>query len=304
MSWKSDPRTGHACAASWLRVRIPHTAILLVLACAPTVSCVNLDDFFSVRVGETPESVAAKAKGEATQREAADGAGDKTIEAERRDVGIPAQNSAAAISTSEIGVKSKARGPFAEVRQQLARLMRTGSAHVLRDDSLSKGISEVPEGYFVQIGSHQLLSAAEGQLSGAKVTFSSTISDFDLRVRPANLPAQGRFFRVQIGPLSSQGAALDLCRSLQAKKQECFILAEASPKIRSPGQIAMVGEWASIAPGEYRSKAPTAAETGVAFAARGNLEMADAASSSLAPGVRGLPQLAEARNGAGSIFLK
>jgi hypothetical protein len=156
--------------------------------------------------------------------------------------------SATTRSAEVIGVGFK-RPELAEIRRQLARLLRTGAIGEISDGDMTE--SSAAAGIFVQIGSHQLRTAADAQLDAARLTLASVISGFDVRVRSAMLPSQGRFFRVQIGPVASQGAALDLCRSLQKQRQSCFRVAEKSASPGKPaGHAALEGEWASIGPSE------------------------------------------------------
>ena len=186
-----------------------------------------------------------------------------------------------------MGVGFKRGSPLVEVRQQLAQMLRTGIIDEIPDGHMDAAKS----GIFVQIGSHQLRTAADAHLDAARLTLASVISGFDLRVRSAILPAQGRFFRLQIGPFSSQGAALDLCRALRKRDQSCFTVAAKPAAPEKPaGQIALRGEWASIGPGEmlagpYRDqqaeKRPPSATTS---------QIADAAPVYTAPTLPGLPE--------------
>ncbi len=149
------------------------------------------------------------------------------------------------------GVGSKPMRPLADVRKQLARLLKSGSMERVSDEHINEGSSTRGERYFVQIGSHQLRSAAESHWGGARIGLSAFIGSFDLRIHPADLPGQGMFFRVQIGPIRSEGAALDLCRALKTQQQTCFTLAEkdAAPA-ETAANVPLNGGWASIGPSD------------------------------------------------------
>ena len=76
---------------------------------------------------------------------------------------------------------------------------------------------------------------------------SDIIGDFEFRIQPAVLRGGSQFFRLQIGPLPSQGAALDVCRSLLAQRQSCFTLAEGGiARDRQAERTKLGAEWASI----------------------------------------------------------
>jgi hypothetical protein len=189
----------------------------------------------------------------------------------------------------EIGVGSKRSVPLTEVRQQLARLLRRGAIDEVPDELMAEG-APANTRFFVQIGSHQLQSAANSQLGRATMSLSSVIANFDLQVRPGEISGQGRFFRVQIGPISNQGAALDLCRTLQAQKHSCFMLAEKLPEASKPKpDLALKGEWASIALGEGANRNYAGRPTKDEPAPSSAQQLADVAPAYTAPGLPGLP---------------
>ena len=192
-------------------------------------------------------------------------------------------------NTEASGVGFKRGRSLAEIKRHLAQLLRTGAIVEVFDSKMTDSTSTGE--LFVQIGSHQLRSAAEGQLGATKMTLASTISGFGLRVRSADLPSQGRFFRVQIGPISSQGAALDLCRALQTQRQSCFTVAEKAPApVKPSGDIALRGEWASIGPSEVSAGLHRAERPETERASATTSQVADAVPVYTLPGMPGLPE--------------
>jgi hypothetical protein len=192
-------------------------------------------------------------------------------------------------TSSPEGVGSKPLRPLTEIRKQLARLLKNGSMAIVPDERIDEGASARQDRYYVQIGSHQLQSAAESHWSGARFALSTIISSFDLRIRPTDLPNQGMFFRVQIGPIQSQGAALDLCRALKARQQACFTLAEKKSASETVADAKMNGGWASIEPsdgGKIRDTAALDIEQRTSIDAR---QVADAAPIYTVPRLPALP---------------
>jgi hypothetical protein len=192
-------------------------------------------------------------------------------------------------NTGVIGVGFKRGQSLAEIRRQLAQLLKSGAIGEVSDGDMTDETSA--NRLFVQIGSHQLQSAAESQMGAAKLTLATIVSGFNFRVRAADLPSQGRFFRVQIGPISSQGAALDLCRALQSQKQSCFTVAENTPAPMKPsGDIALRGEWASIGPNEVSAGLHRAERPDRERASATTSQVADAAPVYTLPGMPGLTE--------------
>jgi hypothetical protein len=162
------------------------------------------------------------------------------------------------------------RGPeetLQAVRKRLAALKILGAVEEVKDGALDGPATEAGGAYFVQIGSHQLVTTAEDQLNAAAVRYAPLISAYGARVKPVQLLPQGLFYRVQIGPLSSRDA-FDLCRSLKARKQACFTLAEKPAEhMKRASAVRLVDQWASIVPdrgasGASRKPAAIAAEAG------------------------------------------
>lgn len=194
-------------------------------------------------------------------------------------------------ASQPIGVGFKPARPLAEIRKQLARLLQNGAMAVMPDERISDGVSSPDEQYFVQIGSYQMRSAAERHWGGATNALSTFITGFDLRIRPAHISGQGNFFRVQIGPLASQGAALDLCRALKAQQQACFTVAEKDPPpADTVAHVPLSGGWASIAPGANSQLRHAGLRDRPRVLHSAAPQVADAAPLYTAPGMPGLPE--------------
>jgi hypothetical protein len=154
---------------------------------------------------------------------------------------------------AEVGPRSEAQQAevdalLREAKRLIANLAQRAGLTELRDHSLASSTTGLGDTrYFVQIGSHQALSGAEGQLEMTRLRLGPALENFEMRVRPIQLSDQQRFFRVQIGPLPTQAAAAGLCRSLKAHNQGCFALADKPQGHASSQQRAEVpGGWASI----------------------------------------------------------
>jgi hypothetical protein len=149
-----------------------------------------------------------------------------------------------------------------EAKFALANLQRRGAVSEIGDEALGADRPSATELYFVQIGSHQVMRAAESQLDLFRAGFPALLSGFETRVSPVSISTQGVFFRVQIGPIQSQGAALDLCRALKAQNQACFMLADAAvPANQHRPRPTFEGGWASIAPNPDPGEGRRVAET-------------------------------------------
>jgi hypothetical protein len=235
--------------------RVRADAAIVLVAAALVASCVP-HSIFGFELRPDPQRSATHVVGEAIAA-GMSGFAHRAAVISASDRAPPAQAASSLPQGAEaVGVGFKRGSPLAEVRQQLAQLLRSGTIDAVSDGNMEDATS----GIFVQIGSHQLRSAAEAHLGAAKLSLGSVVAGFDFRLRPAMLPAQGQFFRVQIGPIASQGAALDLCRALQARQQACFLVAEQAVAPAKPsGQIAFRGDWASIGRDERAERRPASA---------------------------------------------
>ena len=287
---KSLP-SGKAIARRRWALRLCRGPVPLALAACLLDSCSIPDSLF--RFAGAPPLF-----DEAASARPAEGAAAKGPETAAQDAGSHAAASekeaapeAAAPAAQPIGVAFKPAPPFAAVRNQLARLLRNGSMAAVPDERITDGVVPEDARYFVQIGAHQMRSAAEQHFGAAADRLSPFITGLDLRIRPAHIFGQGNFFRVQIGPLVSQGAALDLCRALKARQQACITVAE---KEESPaGKAARApldGGWASIAPAVQAQSARAELREGPPMQGPAARQVADAAPLYTSPGMPGLPE--------------
>ena len=286
---KDAASVGSNLDVRWL-AQIHRDAAILVCAACLVASCASPHAFFWLGNRPDAQGSALHDVGQTPDKGPTD-AIDPAVDPAKSDSSPRSAESAspAPQSTDVIGVGFKRGRSLAEIRQQLAALLRTGAIDEVSDGQMTD--STATGEIFVQIGSHQLRSAAEGQLGATKMTLASTISGFGFRVRSADLPSQGRFFRVQIGPISSQGAALDLCRALQSQRQSCFTVAEKPPAPAKPsGNIALKGEWASIGPSEVSAGLHRAERPEKERASATTSQVADAVPVYTLPGMPGLSE--------------
>jgi hypothetical protein len=272
-------------------VSIARGATPLVLAACVVTSCAFPESFF--RSGGAPviqDAAAPVQHSNSPSWQAPD------LAAARPGSGEPDRVASVAVKAGESsqmsspeGVGSKPLRPLTEIRKQLARLLKNGSMAMVPDEHIDEGASARQDRYYVQIGSHQVRSAAESHWGGAKIALSAFISSFDLRIRPALLPGQGMFFRVQIGPIQSQGAALDLCRALKMRQQTCFMLAETNAASETAADAPLNGGWASIGPSDGGKIRYTAARDIARSASMDARQVADAAPIYTVPSLPALP---------------
>jgi len=245
--------------------RRPLLSLGLIAALGPVGSCANLEQSVVLLTGGFAE-ISAGIKGGAivTLRE------DRGVatQSDRATLGAESPPSAPLASSSSKtnaaagDADSVSDDTLREAKFALANLQRRGAVSEVGDEALGADRPSAAELYFVQIGSHQVMRAAESQLNLVRAGFPALISGFETRVAPVSMPTLGVFFRVQIGPIQSQGAALDLCRALKAQNQACFMLADAAmPAKQHRPHATFEGGWASIAPnpdpGEERRVAET-----------------------------------------------
>jgi cell division septation protein DedD len=80
-----------------------------------------------------------------------------------------------------------------------------------------------PQGrYGVQIGAPRSVEEARAFIDSMRAKYPNELGQQWATILPVSLP-KGVFYRVMIGPLASEQQASQLCSSLRAQGNECFI---------------------------------------------------------------------------------
>jgi cell division septation protein DedD len=80
-----------------------------------------------------------------------------------------------------------------------------------------------PQGRFgVQIAAPRSVEEARAFIDSMRAKYPNELGQQWATILPVSLP-KGMFYRVMIGPLASEQQALQLCSSLRAQGNECFI---------------------------------------------------------------------------------
>lgn len=169
-------------------------------------------------------------------------------------------------------------------KDHLANLVRRGLITSLFEEEAGSRASETAEGYFVQIGSYEMQTAADAQLDLARRRFGGLLASFDIRVSTTTLDRKGPVFRVQIGPLKTQTSAIDLCAALKRINQDCFTLAAPTARLAEQPRNQLEGGWASIDIGEQPSRTSPASPRPMPLTS----QVADASPLFTAPGLPGV----------------
>jgi len=296
MFGKRGTLSGWLSAARRMHERTNLNAVMLGIICAfgPVASCASFKEDIDRLVGQTVlESIHGNSEASNdTVTSPSDAAAPVTPSAKAEDHADGISRELNSIAAKTIGPSVDLQEAIFEVKQHLARLVRRGVITELYVDPLRANLTDTIDQFFVQIGSYQVLSAAEDQLNAAKSKFTTLLFGYEMRVRAADLVPRGRFYRVHIGPFESHGAAHGFCRRLQDKNQECITVAQPPPDTTHPPRRAgLEVEWASMPPVVARAGTPAGLE---AMAPASNAavvsQIADAMALFTAPGLAGVPE--------------
>ncbi len=79
-------------------------------------------------------------------------------------------------------------------------------------------------GYLVQLASLRSMDAAQAAWSLLKKRHGDVLSGMEPVLQPIDLGTKGNFVRVHVGPFANQSEAGEVCRALQAQKQDCVVV--------------------------------------------------------------------------------
>ncbi len=127
-------------------------------------------------------------------------------------VAQPAQQNAAPVNLLEA-----ARTPAA--RQVAPTPVSTGSTG---SDSTNSG-STGSGSHLVQLSSQRTEEQARAAFNGLKVRYPSLLGNYDPNIQRADLGDRGVYYRVRVGPMSDQTAAVQFCEQLKSSGGSCFV---------------------------------------------------------------------------------
>lgn len=77
--------------------------------------------------------------------------------------------------------------------------------------------------YVVQVASIPQNALAQSKLDDVAQKHAPILTDLQLEIQTADLGAKGTYYRVRVGPFASRPEAVDLCETLKARGQDCFV---------------------------------------------------------------------------------
>jgi cell division septation protein DedD len=85
------------------------------------------------------------------------------------------------------------------------------------------GSTNAASGYLVQLSAQRSEDQALAAFNGMKAQFPSLLGDYQPSIQRADLGSRGIYYRVRVGPMSSQGAANEFCEQLKSSGGNCFV---------------------------------------------------------------------------------
>jgi cell division protein FtsN len=79
------------------------------------------------------------------------------------------------------------------------------------------------EGYFVQVSSQRSRDQAEGTFADLQSRYASVLGGLQATVQEADVPGQGLYYRVRVGPWATRDEAVGVCEALQNAGGSCFV---------------------------------------------------------------------------------
>jgi len=84
-------------------------------------------------------------------------------------------------------------------------------------------VTTAAEGYFVQLSSQRSREQAEGTFADLQGRYASVLGGLQGTVQEADVPGQGLYYRVRVGPWSTRDEAVEVCEALQNAGGTCFV---------------------------------------------------------------------------------
>jgi len=77
--------------------------------------------------------------------------------------------------------------------------------------------------YVVQVASVPQRALAQAKRNDMAKKHGAILADLQLEIKKAELGAKGTYYRVRVGPFATRPQAVDLCETLKARGQDCFV---------------------------------------------------------------------------------
>lgn len=136
----------------------------------------------------------------------------------------PADEPAADVMTTPATTKETAAPPATVTAAIQPEWPVASRSHDAPQSQQSAHPKPSDNGWRVQLAALSSREAAEAAAAHMQLRYRQILADAPLSIARADLP-KGTFFRIQAGPLADRAAAATMCRALQARQQDCFVVA-------------------------------------------------------------------------------
>jgi cell division protein FtsN len=99
----------------------------------------------------------------------------------------------------------------------------TGSTPPLPSQSASSGISAAAGSFVVQVAAVSSQARAQSKQNDVQDSHEAILIGLAFDIQEAVVPDRGTFYRVRIGPFDTRPQAVDLCETLKARGQDCYV---------------------------------------------------------------------------------